>query len=138
MRHLIPESRHVVWRVERLSADNRLSHLIQAWNLDSPKQEESTPRNSDLLVQGWALTCSDAAQSTLHFVLRLRDRTLSFSMNSNRPDVVEQVCKTLPDEHPHLRCGFKQSVPFAEATNGFEVGFETDGVIHLAARIQVA
>jgi len=135
---LISELTHVVWRVERLSEDNGLSHLIQAWNLDSPKPDESTPKDSELIVQGWALTCSDDAQSALHLILRLRDRTLSFPMNKNRPDVVEQICKALPDEHPQLRCGFEQSVPVAEAAHGFEIGFEADGLIRPAARIRVA
>ena len=138
MNDLTSELTHVVWRVERLSGDNGLSHLVQAWNLDSPKQDESTPKDSELIVQGWALTCSDASQSTLHLILRLRDRTLSFPMNTNRPDVVEQICKALPEGHPRLRCGFQQSIPAAEASHGFEVGFETDGLICPAARIRVA
>jgi hypothetical protein len=128
----------VVWLVERLSADNGLSNLIQAWNLDSPKPDESTHGGSELVVRGWSLACSDASQAALHLVLRLRDRTLSWPMNSNRPDVVEQICRALPDEHPRLRCGFEQSMPFSEAAHGFEIGFETDGLIRPAARIRVA
>lgn len=138
MNNLTSELMHVVWSVERLSGDNGLSHLVQAWNLDSPKQDESTHRDSELIVQGWALTCSDASQSRLHLILRLRDHTLSFPMNTDRPDVVEQICKALPEAHPRLRCGFKQSIPFAEAAHGFEVGFETDGLIRPAARIRAA
>ena len=138
MSDLISELTHVVWRVERLSEDNGLSHLIQTWNLDSPKPDESTPRDSELIVQGWALTCSDDAQSALHLILRLRDRTLSFPMNTNRPDVVEQICKALPEGHPRLRCGFQQSIPAAEAAQGFEIGFETHGLISPSARIHVA
>ncbi len=134
----VSELTHLVWNVERLNGEDGLSHLIQDWNLDSPKPDESMPKDSELIVQGWALTCADASQSALHLVLRLRDRTLSFSMNRNRPDVVEQICKALPDKHPRLRCGFEQSVPVAEAANGIEVGFETDGLIRLAARIRVA
>jgi hypothetical protein len=132
------ELTHVVWHVDRLSEDNGLSHLIQAWNLDSPKPEESTPQDSELIVQGWSLACSEASQAALHLVLRLRDRTLSFPMNKNRPDVVEQICKALPDGHPRLRCGFEQSIPLAEAAHGFEVGFEADGLIRIAARTGVA
>lgn len=138
MNEPISELTHVVWSVERLDGDDDLSHLIQAWNLDSPKQNESTPKGSELVVEGWALTCSDVAQSSLHLILRLRDRTLSFSMNKNRLDVVEQICKASPDELTRLRCGFEQRIPVAEAANGFEVGFETDGLIRLAARICVA
>lgn len=138
MNDLASELIHVVWSVERLSGDDNLSHLIQAWNLDSPKQDESTLKDSELIVQGWALTCSDVAQSALHLIFRLRDRTLSFPMNTNRPDVVEQICKALPEGHPRLCCGFQQSIPVAEASHGFEVGFETDGLICLTARIRAA
>ena len=138
MNEPISELTHVVWSVERLDGDDDLSHLIQAWNLDSPKQNESTPKGSELVVEGWALTCSDVAQSALHLILRLRDRTLSCPMNENRPDVVKKICKALPDEHPRLRCGFEQRIPFAEAAHGFEIGFETDGLIRPAARIRVA
>ena len=59
-------------------------------------------------------------------------------MNTNRPDVVVQICKALSDEHPQLRCGFEQSIPFSEAARGFEIGFETDGLIHPVARIRMA
>jgi hypothetical protein len=137
MSDLISELTHVVWHVERLSEDNGLSHLIQAWSLDSPKPNESTPKDSELIVQGWALTCSDAAQSALHLILRMRDRTLSCPMNESRPDVVKKICKALPDEHPRLRCGFQQNIPLAEAAHGFEIGFETDGLIRPAARIRM-
>ena len=138
MNVLNSELTHVVLHVERLSGDDGLSHLIQAWNLDSPKPDESAPKDSELILRGWVLTCSDVTQSALHLILRLRDRTLSFPMNRDRPDVVERICKALPDEHPQLRCGFEQSIPFAEAAHGFEIGFETDGLIRPAARIRVA
>jgi hypothetical protein len=132
------ELTHVVWHVERLSADNGLSNLIQAWNLDSPKPDESTQKGSELVVRGWSLACDDASQSALHLIVVLRDRTLSYPVNTNRPDVVVQICKALSDEHPQLRCGFEQSIPFSEAARGFEIGFETDGLIHPAARIRMA
>jgi hypothetical protein len=122
-----------MWRV--ISAPHpRLSDLITRFHIDSPKSESRIASGGALVIGGWAIAVPEQ-QNRVHLVLRFPGYTLSHPLNTDRGDVIEKVVKASAHGHPQLKCGFRYSVPLAEAKAGFEIGFETDGYIYTVARV---
>jgi hypothetical protein len=121
--------------VERLGGATKPGSPVAAWNLESPADGGRLPAGGQVPVTGWAVVAKESSQGRLHVVIRLKSRTLSYPLEVQRRDVVEQVLKTEAEGHPCLVCGFSRTVSAAEAAPGFEVGFESDGTIHPAARV---
>ncbi len=125
-----------LWRDEQLPRESYAA-IVSHWHLETPAHDTPASAADPLTVRCWALAADPQFQSHLHMVLSLSGRTVSIPASENRADVVQAICKADPDGHPQLHCGFKYSLPAAEAIAGFRIGFETDGLIHPAARISV-
>jgi hypothetical protein len=111
---------------------------IRQCHLETPCVDDMLPAGAELVVRGWVLAAKDCDQSKLHVVFRLKTHTLSYPMNESRGDVVKAICQAEPEGHPCLLCGFHRTIPASEAAQGFEIGFETDGLIQPVARISWA
>jgi hypothetical protein len=105
------------------------------WHLETPCVDDTLPAGAELVVRGWALAAQDSNQSKLHVVFRLKTHTLSYPLNEPRGDVVKAICEAEPEGHPCLISGFRRMIPAAEAAQGIEIGFESDGLIQPAAKI---
>lgn len=125
-----------LWREEQ-QLQVSYSAIVSHWHLETPAHDSPASDAASVTVRCWALAADPQLQSHLHMVLSLTARTVSIPASENRADVVKAICKAEPDGHPQLRCGFMYSLPAAEAMAGFQIGFETDGLIHPAARISV-
>jgi len=134
-----PQPHHAsskVWKVEFEKRDS-YSSLISDWNFESPATGLAGSAEGWTSINAWALSLNPDVQNRLHLVVRLPGRTLSLPPSLMRPDVISHVLKAPPDGHPQLCCGFRYSIPAVDALAGFDVGFEVDGVIHLAARVSI-
>ncbi len=129
---------HDICILELVPLAESSNSVVRQWHIETPAPGDKYPRGSEIPVRGWALASREQEQSSLHVVLRLKDRTLSLPLSEERPDVVEIVCKANPEGHPYLRSGFQFQIDATEAAKGFEIGFETDGRIFPVASIRVA
>jgi hypothetical protein len=125
-----------LWREEQQPLAS-YSAIVSHWHLESPVHDSPVSDAASVTVRCWALAADPQLQSHLHMVISLTGRTVSIPALENRADVVLAICKAEPGGHPQLRCGFMYSLPAAEAMAGFQIGFETDCLIHPAARISV-
>ncbi len=124
------------WREEQLPRESYAA-IVSHWHLETPVHDTPASVDDPVTVRCWALAADPQSQSHLHIVLSLSGRTVSIPASENRADVVKAICKAEPEGHPQLRCGFMYTLPATEAMAGFRIGFETDGLIHPAARISV-
>jgi hypothetical protein len=124
------------WHEEQFSPES-YSARVRHWHLETPVHDTTVSDADPVTVRCWALAADPQLQSHLHMVLSVSGRTVSIPASENRADVVQAICKAEPEGNPQLRCGFMYSLPAAEAMAGFQIGFETDGLIHPAARISV-
>jgi hypothetical protein len=132
-----PETIARIWKVELENAEPPGSP-VGDWHLESPAAgTQVAVGQADLGISVWAVSSIPDAQRLLRLVVRLQDRTLSLAPAVERPDVVEVVLKAPSACHPQLKCGYRLSVPVSEAVRGFGLGFETDGLIHPAARVSI-
>jgi hypothetical protein len=118
-------------------AGSPLPLLIGSWYLEKPATDEPWPNHGIIEIRGWALAAPEK-QDFLHVVVQLCNKTLSFPMNVERPDVVDGVLGQDPEGHPQLKCGFRYAFPLPELAPGFVIGFETDLEIHPAVRVEAA
>lgn len=127
-----------VWKVELEPLDS-FSDIVQRWHLESPTGGSPVSSSVDgvLDFRVWALAAVPEAQNRLHLVLRFPGRTVSHPANIARGDVIEIILKADPVGHSQKKCGYRISLPAAEALQGFEIGFETDGLIHSAAKVSL-
>jgi len=124
-----------VCALELMPLANAADTIVRRWHLETPKVGNRLIGGGEIPVRGWVLATREQEQGRLHVVFRFKQRTLSFPIQEERRDVVEIICKASPDGHPCLRCGFRFPVDAAEAKQGFEIGFEVDGLIYTVARV---
>jgi hypothetical protein len=125
------------WTIDKLSGPWPLTGIVSRWNLDTPKEGENHDHTKHTPIRGWALQ-AEGLTDHLHIVLQTKGRTLSYPLNAERPDVVQTVLQQDPIGHGQLMCGFALTLPADSAQEGIIVGFETNGLIHPAARISLA
>jgi len=127
-----------IWKVE-LEKTEPPGGPVGRWHSESPAAGSPVaPGQAVLGISVWALSSIPDAQALLRVVVRLPGRTLSIAPAIERPDVIEAVLEVPSARHPQLKCGYIVSVPFSEAMQGFGIGFETDGLIHPAAKVSIA
>jgi hypothetical protein len=124
-----------VCALELMPLANPADTIIRQWHLETPAVGDRLLGDGGIPVGGWVLATREQDHSRLHVVFRFQQRTLSFPLQEERRDVIEIICKSAPDGHPCLRCGFRFPVDAAEAKQGFEIGFEVDGLIYTVTRV---
>jgi hypothetical protein len=121
--------------IELIPFQQSADSIVRHWHLETPAVGDRQIAKGEIPVRGWVLATREQEQGRLHVVFRFKQRTLSFPLQEERSDVVEIICKASPDGHPYLRSGFRFHIDVAEAAQGFEIGFEADGLIQTAARV---
>jgi hypothetical protein len=124
-----------VCALELMPLANPADTIIRHWHLETPAVGDRQIAKGEIPVRGWVLATREQEQGRLHVVFRFKQRTLSFPLQEERSDVVEIICKASPNGHPCLRCGFGFQIDAAEGAQGFEIGFEADGLIQTAAKV---
>jgi hypothetical protein len=120
----------------QLLEDSHLSSIVFRWNIEFPKAGEpfNADNGSPLSLRGWAVATGEN-QEDLHVVLSYFDKTYSYQLNKDRPDVVKYFFNEDPQGKKHIRCGFDYPLDFSDAEAGFEIGFEVDGIIRKASQV---
>ena len=124
------------WRIAKATATWPLSNIVKRWNLDSPKEETAQDDDQDILIRGWALKADDVSED-LHVVVQGEKKTLSYTFDVEREDVIRAFLEQDPAGHKQLTCGFALKVPAANFHEGLLLGFETNWLIHSAVTIRL-
>jgi hypothetical protein len=121
--------------IELIPFEQSADSIVRQWHLETPAVGDQLMAKGEIPVRGWVLATREQEQGRLHVVFRFKQRTLSFPLQEERSDVIEIICKASPDGHPCLRSGFRFQIDAVEAAQGFEIGFEADGLIQTAAKV---
>jgi hypothetical protein len=122
------------WAIEKFTPAG-LSKVLVKWHLDEPRAHSDFVGADEVLLRGWALGWPET-HAMLHFVVRSKAVTYSYPLLEARPDVIKTILdKAAEESHPRLACGFRYILPREAFADPVEIGFETDGLIHVAARL---
>lgn len=123
------------FQIQLRSAKNaQLQYAARGWRLDSPKQLQPVESvSSQVQVAGWVL--AENEEHPVKLLLRQNGVVTVLALNRNRPGVITKILGETAEGHPRLCCGFDISVPLDG--NGFEVGFEIDGIQQWARVVEV-
>ncbi len=104
------------WKVKYEPSES-FSSVVLRWHLESPA-DGNQASSTGIVVMDISLRALSAlphAQSRLNVVLRFPGRTMSCPANVGRSDAIEIMLKTDPVGYPQIKCGYRISVPEAEA-----------------------
>ncbi len=127
------------WRIAsaQKQGDRALAQIIYKWSLGSPKHGAKYKPTEAVEIRGWAIGHPDK-HTMLHLVIQAQAHTFSYPLNVARPDVLKTILKSDTTERDELVCGFSRWLPAKDFEDGVNIGFETEGIIHPAARISLA
>ncbi|MCP5479625.1 MAG: hypothetical protein H7A20_12725, partial [Rhodanobacteraceae bacterium] len=120
----VPPNGHLV---ATATSKHKPSETIWRWALDTPSNDAVAFDDQTLVrISGWVLLSVPDQEPRV--VVRSNDRTASWPLNVERPDVVEALADAaIPAGALRLCCGFGRRMTLRD---GFDLGFEIDGVIH--------
>ncbi|MGO3058823.1 MAG: glycosyltransferase family 2 protein, partial [Halomonas sp.] len=102
-------------KVKTWSSNSADGKPIERWALDFPSEQRGSRfMPSGRVVQGWLLLPASLAemQPQVRVVAEWKEPfELSYPLEIDRPDVIENVLEQSADTHPQRRCGFRFTVP---------------------------